>query len=198
MKQVTEKNKEIGEKLKVLLKLDKNPVAVKLFDSLSEAEEILPKYEGKARHCQMVFDAASKGSSFYSTIDEQSCLVGAGSLGLVDMELKVKRIENHMEAVAYAPLTDAVFDADVVILYCTVMQAFDFTVLYRQATGKRFEADFAATQALCSESVVLPYLNKKPNMSLGCNGSRTNTDIRDDELVIALTMEDAKKIINSE
>ena len=35
-------NKEIEEKSKLLLKLDKNPVAIKIFDSLNEAEDILP------------------------------------------------------------------------------------------------------------------------------------------------------------
>ena len=101
-----------------------------------------------------------------------------------------------MKAIAYAPLQKANFDVDVIILYTTVMQAFDFTTIYRQATGKRFEADFAATQALCSEAVVIPYQNKKPNMSLGCKGSRSYTGFKPDEVVIALTVEDAEEIMN--
>ena len=180
--------KEIGEKLKILLKLDKNPVAIKLFESIDEVDKILPKHEDKARHCQMVYEAASEGSSFYATLDEQECLVGASVLGL--------SIETPMKAIAYAPLQKANFDVDVIILYTTVMQAFDFTTIYRQATGKRFEADFAATQALCSEAVVIQYQNKKPNMSLGCKGSRSYTGFKPDEVVIALTVEDAEEIMN--
>ena len=188
--------KEIGEKLKILLKLDKNPVAIKLFESIDEVDKILPKHEDKARHCQMVYEAASEGSSFYATLDEQECLVGASVLGLSDNKVKVASIETPMKAIAYAPLQKANFDVDVIILYTTVMQAFDFTTIYRQATKKRFEADFAATQALCSEAVVIPYQNKKPNMSLGCKGSRSYTGFKPDEVVIALTVEDAEEIMN--
>ena len=35
-------------------------------------------------------------------------------------------------------------------------------------------------------------------MSLGCYGSRIDTDMHDDELLIALTIDDVKKIINTE
>ena len=171
--------KEIGEKLKILLKLDKNPVAIKLFESIDEVDKILPKHEDKARHCQMVYEAASEGSSFYATLDEQECLVGASVLGLSDNKVKVASIETPRKAIAYAPLQKA-----------------NFTTIYRQATGKRFEADFAATQALCSEAVVIPYQNKKPNMSLGCKGSRSYTGFKPDEVVIALTVEDAEEIMN--
>ena len=150
--------KEIGEKLKILLKLDKNPVAIKLFESIDEVDKILPKHEDKARHCQMVYEAASEGSSFYATLDEQECLVGASVLGLSDNKVKVASIETPMKAIAYA--------------------------------------DFAATQALCSEAVVIPYQNKKPNMSLGCKGSRSYTGFKPDEVVIALTVEDAEEIMN--
>lgn len=186
----------MSEKLKLLLKLDKNPVAVKLFESIDEAKKFLPKYEHEARHCQMVYVAAHENKSFYSTINEQSCIKGASVLGLIDNEMDVPQIEPIMNAVGYAPLKDANFDVDIVLIYCTMIQAFNFTNLYRKTTGKRINADFAGIKALCSEAIVIPMLNKKPNISLGCNGSRTSTGLRDDEMVIGLSPKDVEIITN--
>lgn len=190
--------KNISEKLVNTLKLDKSPVAVKMFKTEDEAKNLLPKYDGKVRHCQMVYTAAEEKKSFYATEDEIDCKIGAGSLGIIDLPtLKVERFEPVYKAVGYAPLEDANFEADAIVLYCNVMQAFNFTSLYRQATGKRFEPNFAGTQALCSEIIVIPNKTEKPNLSLGCRGSRKFSGLREDEEVIGLTIDDAKVITDN-
>ncbi|WP_455645179.1 DUF169 domain-containing protein [Methanosphaera sp.] len=187
----------ISEKLKILLKLDKSPVAVKLYESEEDVQKILPKYDDKAKHCQLTYITAQDKKSFYATVDEIDCKSGAGSLGLLDVpNLKVPKAEPNNEAVAYMPLEKAEFEPDSIILYCNVMQAFDFITLYRRSTGNRLQPDLAGTQALCSESVIIPKETKKPNISFGCYGSRAFSDLKEDELIISLTIEDAETIAN--
>ncbi|OED30645.1 DUF169 domain-containing protein [Methanosphaera sp. WGK6] len=187
----------ISGKLKILFKLDKSPVAVKLYKSENDVKKILPKFEDKAKHCQLTYISAQNKKSFYATVNEVDCKSGAGSLGLLDVpNLKVPKAEPINEAVAYAPLENATFEPDVVILYCNVMQAFDFITLYRRSTGKRLQPDLAGTQALCSESVIIPKETKKPNISFGCPGSRAFSDLKEDELIISLTVDDAEIISN--
>ncbi len=189
-------NISISNKLKALFKLDKSPVAIKVFSSEDDAKEVLSKYDGVATHCQMVYMAAHDKKSFYSTVEEQDCMKGASALGLIDQPIDVAHIDSKIEAVGYAPLEDATFDGDVILLYCNVLQTFNFAMLYAQATGKRTKADFAATQGLCSEAFAIPYLTKNENISFGCRGSRLMTDIGDDEVVIGITLDDALSISN--
>ena len=186
--------KELSQNLKLSLGIKKNPVSIKLFQSKDEAAEILPKFDDKVRHCRMINIVATEGRSFYSTLDEMACNVGAAVLGLQDVKLKVEHSEPDKEAVGYAPLEDAPFDVDAIVLYCNVMQAYEFTTTYRKATGNRINADFAGTQALCSEAVIIPSHNNRPNISFGCMGSRNDGKLEPDELVIGLTLDDAKAI----
>ncbi len=212
---------EISEKLKNILNLDKNPVAVKLFLSKQKAEEVLPKAEDKKRHCERVFDAA-EGVSCYTTLDEQLCQGGAAALGLRDFpdalktgekyyslgrfasegsakhELEqIPKVDTIMEAVGYAPLGEAKFEADVIVIYATPEQAMKISQAYGYVLGKRFKSSFAGIQSICSDVVASPFISKEPNLSLGCGGSRKFTDVLPTELVVGLTAEDIDSFLNS-
>ncbi len=213
---------DISEKLIDLLELDKSPVAVKLYTSAEDVDEGIEKIDEKIRHCQMVFKAATEKTAFYSTLDEQACLGGASALGLRDFpknvstgkkyyslgrfasqgsaihELEqVPKIDTMMEAVAYSPLEDAKFEADVIVLYLTPVQALKVSQAYGYVLGDRFKASFAGIQSLCSDAVASPYINKEPNMTLGCGGSRKFTDFKDEEVVIGLNMENIGSFVDS-
>ena len=83
-----EKNQKYCEVIESKIKLDAKPVAMKLIkteDDLPEGYELIDE---KIRHCEMV-RKASLGDKFYSTIDQQMCLGGAGAIGLRDMPEKL-------------------------------------------------------------------------------------------------------------
>lgn len=188
--------KELSQKLNELIKMEKEPVAIKIYADADEAKEELPKYDGQARHCQLVHDASVKKESFYVTVDEQKCPNGNAALGLVDKELpNIPQIPALKEAVGYAPLSEATFTPDVVVIYATPVQALTVAQFYRTATKKRFEADFNGTASLCADVVAEPFLTNESNMSLGCNGSRSYSDIKDEEMVIGLTLADAEAVV---
>lgn len=188
----------ISKKIQTMFELDKSPVAVKLYENEDDAKAILPKYEGKERHCAMVFDAAKNKSSYYATLDEISCPNGAIALGLMDAKLieGVPKVDPIMKAVAYSPLEKSQFEPDSVIMYCGAMQIMKISQILRQSTGKRIHADSGGIASLCGDVVAKPYNTKESNVSFACNGSRGFTDIKPEEMVIGLTMEDILSMAN--
>ena len=120
---------EISNIIKKSLNLKTSPVSVKLFEKEKDAEEIFEK-TNKTIHCQAII-TASKGKSFYGTIAEIGCPIGAGILGLKKLPEKIlngsqfdkmnvtssqesgKALidsvakNNTIEAIAYMPLEDS-------------------------------------------------------------------------------------------
>lgn len=188
----------ISQKLQTMFELDKSPVSVKLYEYEDEASEVLSKYDGKERHCGMVYEVATKKSVFYATYDEMSCPNGAIALGLLDGNLikGISKVNPIMQAVGYAPLEKSPFIPDSVVLYCNPIQIMKISQILRQATGKRLHADFGGIASLCADVVSKPYLTSESNVSFACNGSRGFTDISDEELVIGLTIEDVLSLVN--
>ena len=78
---------EISNIIKKSLNLKTSPVSVKLFEKEKDAEEIFEK-TNKTIHCQAII-TASKGKSFYETIAEIGCPIGAGILGLKELPEKI-------------------------------------------------------------------------------------------------------------
>lgn len=182
---------QLSEKLIETLNLDKEPVAIKVYDNVDDVKDILPKYDGKARHCTITFEIAATGKSCYATADEINCPNGQIALGLVDQRTEaIPQITPLIEALGYAPLKNAVFEPDVIIIYVTPVQALKIAQLYRVAFNKRFEANFSGVASLCADAVSIPYNTNKSNMTLGCRGSRNFSDIKDEEMVLALKLYD--------
>jgi uncharacterized protein (DUF169 family) len=63
---------ELGEKLKNILKLEREPVAMKW---VSRKPRNIPREEGKSKFCTKL-DKAMNGEIFYSTADEEECMGG--------------------------------------------------------------------------------------------------------------------------
>lgn len=187
---------ELSEKLVQTLTLDKEPVAIKVYDKVDDVKDLLPKYDGQARHCTMTFDVASNGKSFYATADEIDCPNGQISLGLIDKTIEtMPQIPPVIEALGYAPLKDATFTPDVIIIYAMPVQALKIAQLYRVALNKRFEANFNGVASLCADAVSIPYNTKESNMTLGCRGSRKFSGIKDEEMVLGITLPDLEAMM---
>ena len=74
-------NKKYCEVIESKIDLDAKPVAIKLIKSEEDLPEGIELIDEKIRHCEMV-RKASLGDSFYSTLEQQLCLGGAGAIGL--------------------------------------------------------------------------------------------------------------------
>lgn len=189
-------NNELSQKFNEQVAMEKEPVAIKVYDDAACAEAELPKYEGQARHCQLTFEASTQKKSFYATINEMNCPNGALALGFTDKQVDAfPQIDPVKEALGYAPLKDATFKPDVIVIYATPVEALKIAKLYKTTFKKRFEANFNGTASLCADAVSYPYTSGNSNMTLGCTGSRKFSDIKDEEMVIGLTYDDAVAIM---
>lgn len=187
--------KELSEKIREFVQMEKEPVAIKIYDNEEDAKDELPKYEGQAKHCQLVSDASTKKESYYATVNEINCPNGQLALGLTEKTVDVvPQIPPVKAAVGYAPLCDAEFTPDVIIIYAMPSQAFKVAQLFKTKLKTRFEANFNGTASLCADAVSYPFISGKSNMTLGCMGSRKFSDIKDEEMVVGLTLSDAECI----
>ncbi len=187
--------KELSEKINDFIQLDKEPVAIKIYDNVEDAKNELPKYDGQARHCKLVTDAANNNESFYATVEEINCPNGQLTLGLIEKTTDVlPQIPPVKAALGYAPLSESKFKPDVIIIYAIPSQAFKIAQLFKSKLNKRFEANFNGTASLCADAVSYPYNEGKSNLTLGCMGSRKFSDIKEEELVFGLTLSDAECI----
>lgn len=212
---------DLSIKIKDKLGLEKSPVAVKLVLKEEDIPEGIPKIGENIRHCEMVQKAA-QGDIFYATAEEQMCKGGAGALGLMEPPEKVKtgemyyslgrfsslgsakrtmdaipKIDSIMKAIAYSPLEKTPFDPDVVLIICNPKQAMELAQAMVYTLGGRFEADFAGIQSICGDAVAGPYTTKRPNITLGCSGSRKFADIKPDEVIVGMNGENIGCVVNA-
>ncbi|NYB51283.1 MAG: DUF169 domain-containing protein [Methanobacteriaceae archaeon] len=211
----------ISDKLKEHLDLEKSPVAIKFVLREEDIPKGIAKADGKMRHCELV-QKASHGDVFYATAEEQMCKGGSAALGLEEAPEKVRtgefyyglgrfssigsakktmesipKIDNIMYALIYAPLEKANFDPDVILIIANPAQAMKVSQALVYTMGGRVEADFAGIQSICADAVAGPFTRRKPNITLGCSGSRQYADIKDDEVIIGLTGENIGCLINA-
>jgi uncharacterized protein (DUF169 family) len=211
----------ISQKLKDDLELEKSPVAIKFVLREEDLPEGVPKLEENIRHCEMV-QKASGGDSFYATSEEQMCKGGSSALGLEETPPKVKtgefyyglgrfssigsakktmesipKIDNIMYALVYAPLEKANFDPDVIVIIANPAQAMKLSQALVYTMGGRVEVDFAGIQSICADAVAGPFTRRRPNITLGCSGSRKFADIKPDEVIVGLTGENIGCVVNA-
>jgi Uncharacterized protein conserved in archaea len=220
----TEKTNSFGSEFKSLLQLSGSPVAVKLIPVGQESEiiDVYQKLDRQLRHCQITDHVRRTGEMFYTTLEEQQCKGGAAALGLTQLSEKVRSgqfycdslhhfetveaakktvdqipfLEPHSNAVVlYAPLEKATFEPDVVIFICTPKQAMLLTQGYEFVDGGRIEAAFSGKQSVCSDAVAQVLLSGRPNVTIGCSGSRAYTKIMDGELLYSIPAKDIEKTV---
>ena len=215
-----EKNKKYCEIIESKIKLDAKPVAMKLIKSEDDLPEGYDLIDEKIRHCEMV-RKASLGSKFYSTIEEQMCLGGAGAIGLRDMPEKLANGEKYFSlgrfqdletakkltgklsiikdiswGIIYAPLDEADFEADVIQVITEPVGGMKLAQSIVYKTGEKIKPSFAGIQSLCGDAFANPYLSKGVNFTLGCDGSRKAADIKDNEMTVGISSEMIEEVIS--
>ena len=210
---------EISNIIKESLNLKTSPVSVKLFEKEKDAEEIFEK-TNKTIHCQAII-TASKGKSFYGTIAEIGCPIGAGILGLKKLPEKIlngsqfdkmnvtlsqesgKALidsvakNNTIEAIAYMPLEDSKIEPDVVVVIAKPRQIFDLIRANTYQEGKRMDNSVGGTQSLCGDIVVNSIQTNDPHISFGCIGSHMATELSEDQVIIGIPISKLEEIANS-
>ena len=61
--------------------------------------------------------------------------------------------------------------------------------------GGRIHPEFAGIQSICSDAAAHVLLTGKPNFSLGCDGSRKFSGIKDEEMVAGFPIELLEEVV---
>ncbi len=216
-----ETNKKYCEVIESKIKLDAKPVAMKLLKSEDDIPDGIELIDEKIRHCEMV-RKASLGSKFYSTIEEQLCLGGAGAIGLREMPEKLANGEKYYSlgrfkdletakkltsklsiikdihwGIIYAPLDEANFEADVIEIITEPVGGMKLAQSIVYNTGEKINPSFAGIQSLCGDAFSNPYIEKGINFTLGCDGSRKAADIKDNEMTVGISKYKIEEVISS-
>ena len=215
-----DKNKKYCEVFESKLKLDSKPVAIKLIKTEADLPEGYDLIDEKIRHCEMV-RKASLGFKFYSTINEQLCLGGAGAIGLRDMPEKLANgekyyslgrfkdletaknltsklsiVEDIHQGIIYAPLDEADFEVDVIEIITEPVNGMKLAQSIVYKTGDKINPSFAGIQSLCGDAFANPYINNDINFTLGCDGSRKSAEIKDNEMAIGISNAKIDEVIS--
>jgi uncharacterized protein (DUF169 family) len=212
---------ELSSKLKTLLGLKGSPVAVKLVAKREDIPAGVPELKEKLRHCEMV-QKARHGDVFYATKEQHACAGGAGALGVAETPEKIKTGEFYfglgrfktlesakktMEAVPrtgkrfvasmYAPLEKASFKPDVLVVIGNPKQMLRIAQSNIYEKGGRNTVSFSGIQSLCADAVAQPYNTGELNATFGCDGSRKNAKIADDELIVGIPMAKLEGVVEA-
>ena len=211
-------NQELDIKLKTILKLERDPVAIKW--SVKEPKKI-PKEEGKSRFCTKL-DKAMQGEIFYATQEEEECMGGLKYSGLKNPGEFPKNMKSGaflvpagvyksipavqrswknnlaveseiFKALIFAPLKKASFEPDVIFIICNSQQA--MLMLHANAYDSGSHGLGADSGPICSSMAATPYLTGEVTYGFGDIGSRRNMDIKPDEVMISIPASDLERII---
>jgi len=215
-------NLRFSVSLKEILGLKWSPVAVKLVKPDETMNEIPLRSPKRLRYCQLLMEA-KRGKSATLTSENIACPAAAAALGLMPLPEKIssgKMLKTlglfeseeaaattmaqmprmklgEVKAIAAAPLENATFRPDVVIVEDKPEKVMWINLAAIHETGGRLSFSSAVFQACCVDVTVIPYLTKNVNVSLGCYGCRDATDIADDECLVGMPMEKMGEIITS-
>lgn len=216
--EILKANKDNAEVFKKHVKLTCSPVAIKFID---EIPENIPLIDEDMRHCEMV-RKASYGDKFYSTLEQQTCQGGAGAIGLRDMPPKLASGETYYNlgrfesleiakdtvkelsvipqrhlGLIYSPLEEADFEPDVIVIISEPVAAMKISQALVYNDGDKVRPSFAGIQSLCGDVVANPIVNESVNITMGCDGSRKEADIKDTELAIGISKNKINQVVES-
>lgn len=101
----------------------------------------------------------------------------------------------ELEALYLFPLETAIIEPDVVVVEDQIENLMWFALAYLNVKGgERVESSTAILQATCVDGTLIPFKEKKMNLSYGCYGCRDATDIKPDESVLGFSFNDFDKI----
>ena len=211
---------ELGNKLKELLKLENEPVAITW--SVKEPRNI-EKEIGKSRFCTKL-EKAINGEIFYATAEEEECMGGARYSGLKDQKEFPANMQSGaflvpmgvyknipavqrswrnnlnvecgiFNAVIFAPLVKAEFDPDVIFIICNAKQGME--ILHANAYDSGAHGLGADSGPICSSMAAIPYLTGKVTYGFGDVGSRKNMNINPEDIMVSIPAVELSRIVSN-
>ncbi len=206
--------------LKELLGLQREPAALRWCTGIPKD---LPRAAKKERFC-VKLGRATRGESFYSTADEEECMGGGKYCGLCDDTkfpasrrsgeflvsmgvyhdvAAVQRAwqENMLiepgifKALAFAPLSGASFDPDVVVVVCSARQGME--LLHANAYDSGARGIGADAGPICSSMAAMPYLTGKVTYGFADVGSRERMDLGADGVMVSIPGSELARIVSN-
>ena len=210
----------MGKKLKEILKLEREPVAIKW--SIREPKNI-KKEDGKSRFCTKL-DKAANGEIFYSTVAEEDCMGGMRYSGMKNRKELPKNMQSGaflvpagvyksipavqrswqnnipieagiFDAVIFSPLTKADFEPDLIFVVCNSEQG--MMVLHANAYDSGSHGLGADSGPICSSMASVPYLTGKVTYGFGDIGSRNNMNLKPEDVMVTIPAGDLERILDN-
>ncbi len=191
------KYSEPSNKFRKFFELPSSPVAVRIIKDSSEQKT----GSQPMRFCEMVRRSAMYGEIFVFGVEELTCMSGELALGFTEPSYgevypRIKPAETKL--VSISPLEKTEKKPDVVIIVGTPRKLMRVSTILAQLHEKQpVEAKFKGEFAVCGECTAIPYMEKKVNLSLLCNGARMFSGFRDDEMVMGFPLDDFIRISDS-
>jgi uncharacterized protein (DUF169 family) len=213
-------HQKIRKNLIKLLKLEKEPVAIKW--SFEEPKKITLENE-KSRFCQKL-EKAVNGEIFYSKIENEMCMGGARYSGLgneknfptslrtgqflvgAGVYQSIPAVQRSwkknlcippeiFKAILFAPIVLAEFEPDVIFIICNARQGME--LLHANAYDKGINALGADSGPICSSMASMPYLTGKLTYGFGDIGSRKYMNIDDCEVMVSIPASELERITSN-
>jgi uncharacterized protein (DUF169 family) len=101
----------------------------------------------------------------------------------------------ELKALYLFPLETSTLEPDIVVVEDETEKLMWIALAQLNAQGgKRVESSTAILQATCVDATLIPYVEQKFNMSMGCYGCRDATDICPNETVLGFPFKDFEAI----
>ncbi|MDR2545585.1 MAG: DUF169 domain-containing protein [Methanobrevibacter sp.] len=212
--------KELNNKFKELLELEKTPVAIKW--DVKEPNNI-NKEDRKTTFCKKL-QKALNGEIFYSSSEEQLCMGGSIFTGiqnqnefsremlslefLVNMGAydsvyaaqrswdKNKNIKPGIfKTISFGPLDKVDFKPDVIFVVCNADQGME--ILHANSYDSGEKSIGADSGPICSSMVATPYVTGKLTYGFGEAGARGNMSINPTEIMISIPSNDLHRVVSN-
>lgn len=208
-----------GERLKNLLNLENEAVGLKLLKDNTSISGY--NSDNKYTFCQFIMKAR-EGSKLLATGDNITCANGASALGFIPvpekllsgeflyklgsfqkegaqktMELMPRFEQKQFSGIALAPLSAVDFDPDIIILETMPEGLMWLALAAIHQRGGRLEFSSSISNGTCVDTTVVPYLQQKLNVTLGCYGCRNATNIPNENLLAGFPGHQMEEILNN-
>lgn len=190
------KNEELSKKFRKFFQLPTSPVGIKISDK--ETKRSRPKTP--SLFCRFVRKAAHEGESYLITENDLHNFTARVILGFtepkyVDIYPRVKPAQT--KSVSVAPLEKIEQEPDVVVTITDPARMMQIIQVLYRATRKRLEPSMTCeASAIAGEATALPYMKKKPNLTLLCGGARGIAEYNENELAIGIPFNQFIKLVD--
>lgn len=211
--------RDLSQRLKGLLNLEEEAVGLKLLSDNSSVSGYLS--DKRYTFCQFIM-RAREGNKLLATADNIACANGASALGFLPvpdkllsgeflyhlgtfqkegaqktMELMPRFKQQQFSGIALAPLPEVDFDPDIIILETVPEHLMWLSLATIYQNGGRLQFTSSISNGTCVDTVVVPFLTQKLNVTLGCYGCRNATSISSEHLLAGLPGNQIQGIVDN-